>query len=93
MKEEPESQGETAAVTKGDRSEGQVPVCMHSFQLCPTLFDPMDCSLHDSSVHGRFPRQEHLSGLPCPPLGDLSHPVIEPAFPAAPALKVRILHR
>ena len=23
-----------------------------SFQSCPTLYDPMDCSLPDSSVHG-----------------------------------------
>ena len=23
-------------------------------QLCPTLWDPMDCSLPDSSVHGIF---------------------------------------
>ena len=25
-----------------------------SLQLCPTLSDPMDCSLPDSSVHGIF---------------------------------------
>ena len=29
-----------------------------------------------------FPRQEYWSGLPFPPLGDLPHPEIEPAFPA-----------
>ena len=30
------------------------PSCMHarSLQSCPTLCDPMDCSLPDSSVHG-----------------------------------------
>ena len=29
-------------------------MCVHakSLQSCPTLFDPMDCSLPDSSVHG-----------------------------------------
>ena len=29
-------------------------LCMHakSLQLCPTLCDPMDCSLPGSSVHG-----------------------------------------
>ena len=29
-------------------------LCVHakSLQLCPTLCDPMDCSLSDSSVHG-----------------------------------------
>ena len=28
------------------------PVKMKVAQLCSTLFDPMDCSLPDSSVHG-----------------------------------------
>ena len=32
-------------------------------QSCPTLGDPMDCSLPGSSVHG-FSRQEYWSGLP-----------------------------
>ena len=30
---------------------GRMCVCL-SFQSCPTLYDPMDCSLPDSSVHG-----------------------------------------
>ena len=34
-------------------------------QSCPTLFDPMDCSLPGSSVHG-FSRQEYWSGVPLP---------------------------
>ena len=34
-------------------------------QLCPTLSDPMDCSLPCSSVHG-FSRQEYWSGVPSP---------------------------
>ena len=29
------------------------PVCAQSLELCPTLCDPMDCSLPGSSVHGR----------------------------------------
>jgi len=29
-----------------------------------------------------FPRQEYQSGLPCPPLGDLLDPEIEPTSPA-----------
>ena len=33
-----------------------------------------------------FPRQEYWSGLPCPPLGDLLNPGIEPASPLSPAL-------
>ena len=38
-------------------------------QLCPTLHDPMDCSLPGSSVHG-FSRQEYWSGVPLPSLND-----------------------
>uniref|UniRef100_A0A8C0A1Z8 RNA-directed DNA polymerase n=1 Tax=Bos mutus grunniens TaxID=30521 RepID=A0A8C0A1Z8_BOSMU len=34
-------------------------------QSCPTLSDPMDCSLPGSSIHG-FSRQESWSGLPLP---------------------------
>ena len=33
-----------------------------------------------------FSRQEYWSGLPCPPLGDLLHPGIEPESLASPAL-------
>ena len=32
-------------------------------QSCPTLSDPMDCSLPDSSVHGIFQAREYWSGL------------------------------
>ena len=42
-------------------------------QSCLTLWDPMDCSPPDSSVQGIL-RQEHWSGLPCPPPGDLPDP-------------------
>ena len=34
-------------------------------QSCPTLSDPMDCSLPGSSVHG-FSRQDYWSGVPLP---------------------------
>ena len=37
--------------------------CAKSLQLCPTLCDPMDCSLPVSSVHG-FSMQEYWSGVP-----------------------------
>ena len=36
-------------------------------QSCPTLTDPMDCSLPGSSVHV-FSRQEYWSGMPQPSL-------------------------
>ena len=34
-------------------------------QSCPTLRDPMDCSIPGSSVHG-FSRQEYWNGVPLP---------------------------
>ena len=42
-------------------------------QSCPTLCDPMDCTLQASLSMG-LSRQEYWSGLPLPPLGDLSDP-------------------
>ena len=43
-------------------------------QLCPTLCDPMDCSLPRSSIHGIF-RQEYWSGMPLPsPFQSSRHP-------------------
>ena len=58
---------------------------MHAklLQSCLTLCDPMDCSLPGSSVHGIL--QEHWSGLPCPPPGDLPDPGIKRTSSAAPA--------
>ena len=32
-----------------------------------------------------FSRQDYWSGLPCPPLGDLPDPGVEPRFPALQA--------
>ena len=50
----------------------QIFVCMHALllQSCPPPSVPMDCSPSGSSSMG-FSRQEYLSGLPCPPPGDL----------------------
>ena len=53
-------------------------------QLCPTLCDPMDCSLSGFSIH-RFSRQECWSGLPFPSPGDLPNPGIEPGSPTLQA--------
>ena len=44
---------------------------------CPTLCDPMDCSLQASLSMG-FSRQEYWSELPFPSTGDLPDPGIEP---------------
>ena len=53
-------------------------VYMHaqSFQLCPILCDPVDCSLLLSMG---FSRQKYWSGLPFPSSGDLPNPGIDPA--------------
>ena len=48
-------------------------------QSCPTLCDPMDCSLPGSMG---FSRQEYWSGLPFPPPGDFPDPGMEPTSPA-----------
>ena len=42
-------------------SEGESEVA----QSCPTLSDPMDCSLPGSSVHGIF-QADYWSGVPLP---------------------------
>ena len=39
-------------------------------QSCPTLSDPMDCSLPGSSVHWIFQSKEYWSGVPLPSLPD-----------------------
>ena len=66
-------------------------MCVHakSIQSCPTLCNPMICSLPGSSVHGILPRQEYWSGLPCPPPGDLPDPGIELGSLTSPALAGR----
>ena len=54
-------------------------------QSCPSLRDPVDCSLPGSSIHGWFSRQEYWSGLPFPPPADLPSPGIKPRSPALQA--------
>ena len=63
-----------------------VDVCGLSLQLCPTLCDPMACSLPGSSVHGIL-QARTLKWVSCPPPGDLPDPGIEPVSPATPALQ------
>ena len=62
-------------------------MCVHakSPQLCPTLCNPMDCSLPGSSVHETL-QEKYWSGLPCPPPGDLPDPGIEPTSLMSPEL-------
>ena len=56
-------------------------------QSCPTLCDPMDCSLPGSSIRGIF-QQEYWSGLPFPTPEDLPNSGIEPVSPVALAMQV-----
>ena len=49
------------------------------------LWDSMDCSLPGSSVHGDSPGKNIGMGGPCPPLGDLPNPGIEPRTPGLQA--------
>ena len=51
-------------------------------QSCPTLCEPIDCSLPLSI---EFSRQEYWSGLPFPSPGDLPDPGIETRSPALQA--------
>ena len=53
-----------------------------SLQLCLTLCYPMDCS----PLSMGFSRQECWSRLPCPPLGNLPDPGIEPVSLTSPEL-------
>ena len=57
-------------------------------QLCPTLCNPMDYSLPDSSVHGIF-QSRRLEWVVISSSRDLPDPKIEPMFPASPALAGR----
>ena len=54
-----------------------------SLQSCQTLCHPTG----PPGFSMGFPRQEYWSRLPCPPLGDLPNPRIEPASPKAPTLQ------
>ena len=60
-------------------------MCVCAYSVMPDSFDPMDCSLPDSSVHGIF-QEEYWSGLPFPSPGDLPNPGIEPLSLMSPAL-------
>ena len=60
-------------------------------QLCPILYDPMDCVAHSAPLSMGLYRQEHWSGLPFPFPGDLPDPGIEPPPPPCPTAQ-RFLH-
>ena len=54
-------------------------------QSCPTLCDPMNCSLPYASLSLKFSRQEYWNGYPFPSQGYLFHPGIQPRSPALQA--------
>ena len=65
--------------------KGTACVCAKSLPSCPTLRDPIDCSLSSSSVRAIL-QQEYWKELPCPPPGESSGPRIEPVSLMSPAL-------
>ena len=56
-----------------------------SLQLCPTLCNPMVCSLPGSFIHGIL-QERILEWVACPPPEDLPDPGIEPTSLMSPAL-------
>ena len=63
---------------------GSPGLCIYlAVQLCPTLYDPIDCSPPGTSVHGIL-QVRILEWMSCPP-GDLPKPGIEPRSPALQA--------
>ena len=60
--------------------------CAKSLQSCPTLLRPPWTIASQAPLFIGFSRQEYWSGLPCPPLGDISNPGIKPNCLISPAL-------
>ena len=56
--------------------------CFSRVRLCATLWT----AAHQAPLPMGFSRQEHWSGWPCPPPGDLPDPGIEPVSLKSPAL-------
>ena len=53
---------------------------------CVQLFAALWTVVHQTPLSMGFFRQEHWSGLPCPPPGDLPNPEIRPESLISPAL-------
>ena len=62
-----------------------LPVTNEVAQSCPTLCDPMDCSLPGFSIYGIFQARVLESRLPFPSPGDLPNTGIEPRSPTLQA--------
>ena len=62
----------------------QIHAAAKLLQSCPTLCNPMDCSLSGSSVYGIF-QARVLEWLPFPSPGDLPDPGLKPRSPVLQA--------
>ena len=71
------------------RSSRIVRARMLSHFSCVQLFATPWTAAHQAPLSMGVSRQEYWSGLPCPPLGDLPNPGIEPASLMSPALAGR----
>jgi len=60
--------------------------CRVSYLSCVQLFATLWTVVYQAPLSMEFSRQEHCSGLPCPPPGDLPDPGIEPACSTSSAL-------
>ena len=75
-------------LSPGTPTRESVHACLpHQFG-CIQLFWTLWTVAHQALLSMGFSRQEHWSGLPCPPPGDLSGPGTEPMSPASPELQV-----
>ena len=62
-------------------------------QLCPTLCEPMDCSLLRLLCPWDFSKQESWSGLPFPSSGDLPDAGFEPVSPTLQVNSLPLSHQ
>ena len=69
-----------------------IKTCMHVLS-CIHLFVTLQTAAHQAALSGRFSRQEHWSGLPFPPPGDLPDPGIEPVSPALQVDSLPLSHQ
>ena len=81
----------------GEKIWKWIDICMHACMLrrfshvwlCETLWTIP----HQAPLLLGFSRQEHWSGLPCPPSGYLTNPGINPRSPMSPAWAGRLSPR
>ena len=71
--------------TRGGPRGALIPglVCACLVTQSARLFETPWTAAHQAPLSMRFPRQEHWSGWPFPPPGDLPNPGMEPGSPAS----------